>query len=106
MKARKLIKIYTELNYPHAEPGIAEIREKISLFLMQLIGKKLGYKKPMSLTPERLARRFHEIYEALADNFGYKTRLESRCDWKDVPEKQKELMRATAKEIMTIELGI
>ena len=50
---------------------------------------------------EYLARRFHEIYEALADNFNYKTRLDSRCDWKDVPQKQRELMIATAREILT-----
>lgn len=54
-----------------------------------------------NIEAEYLARRFHEIYEALASDFNYTTRLESRCDWKDVPTKQKELMIAAAREILT-----
>lgn len=30
------------------------------------------------MTPEQLARNFHETYEALAPSFGYETRPETR----------------------------
>ena len=30
------------------------------------------------MTPEQLAKRFHEYYESLAPTFAYKTRTESR----------------------------
>ena len=33
---------------------------------------------PGQLDPEQLARRFHDIYEQLAPNFGYETRPETR----------------------------
>lgn len=35
-----------------------------------------------------LARLFHETYERLAPEFGYKTRKESAVPWKDVPNKR------------------
>jgi len=43
-------------------------------------------------TPEKLAERFHTLYEKLAPKYGYKTRDESAVPWEDVPEKNKQLM--------------
>lgn len=49
--------------------------------------------------PERMASRFHEAYERLAPEFGYKTRDESAVSWEDVPEDNKQLMIAVATEV-------
>lgn len=54
----------------------------------------------MELTAEELARRFHETYERLAPKFGYKTREESAVPWKDVPDKNKQLMVAVCEELL------
>lgn len=52
------------------------------------------------MTPEELARRFHETYERLAPAHGYETRKESAKPWAEVPEKNKKLMTAVAAEIL------
>ena len=49
---------------------------------------------------EELAMNFHETYERLAPQFGYKTREESAVQWKDVPENNRQLMIVVAEEIM------
>jgi hypothetical protein len=49
---------------------------------------------------EELARLFHEIYEALAPEHGYKTREASAKPWADVPEANKGLMIAVAGKII------
>lgn len=54
----------------------------------------------IQLTPEQLARDFHEAYERLAPEFGYKTRKESAVPWKEVPEQNRQLMIAVAAEII------
>jgi len=51
------------------------------------------------MTPEKLARKFHEAYERLAPKYGYETKKETR---KFVPEsKNGRLMIAVADEILT-----
>jgi len=49
---------------------------------------------------ETLARVFHEQYERLALEFGYKTRKASATSWKQVPECNKKLMTATARAVI------
>lgn len=49
---------------------------------------------------EELARKFHETYERLAPDFGYKTRKASAKPWGDVPKDNKQLMIAVCKEIL------
>jgi len=49
---------------------------------------------------EALAKRFHEAYERLAPDFGYKTREASAVPWSEVPEQNKRLMIAVAREIL------
>jgi hypothetical protein len=49
---------------------------------------------------ETVARLFHESYERLAPDFGYKTRSESAVPWEEVPEPNKSLMIAVADEVM------
>jgi len=52
------------------------------------------------ITPEQLARAFHDIYERLAPQFGYETREESRVPWDDLPPNNKRLMIAVAEVIL------
>jgi hypothetical protein len=52
------------------------------------------------IRPEHLAQIFHEAYEHLAPDFGYKTREASAVPWSDVPEANKRLMVATAAEVL------
>lgn len=40
----------------------------------------------------RIARRFHDEYEALAPEHNYETRLRSAVPWDDVPEDNRALM--------------
>jgi hypothetical protein len=47
---------------------------------------------PKMEVDERWARRFHEVYEFLAPQFGYDTRDESKGAWERVPKKNRELM--------------
>jgi hypothetical protein len=49
---------------------------------------------------EKLARRFHETYERLAPDYGYKTREASAVPWEDVPFQNKRLMIAVAQELL------
>src|SRR5579885_673389 len=48
------------------------------------------------MTPEDIARLFHETYERLAPQFGYETRKESAVAWSDVPAANRKLMIAVA----------
>jgi hypothetical protein len=49
---------------------------------------------------ERVAQQFHEAYERLAPEFGYRTRTASAVPWTDVPEENKRLMVAVAAELI------
>lgn len=51
---------------------------------------------------EKLAEEFHETYESLAGEFGYKTRDESAVPWADVPDANKRLMIATCKKLLEL----
>jgi hypothetical protein len=55
-------------------------------------------------TAERIAEQFHETYERLAPQFGYRTRQASASPWDDVPEPNKSLMVAVAADL--IERGV
>lgn len=46
-----------------------------------------------------LAKKFHETYERLAPEYGYKTRKDSAVKWADVPAKNKSLMTAVCAEL-------
>jgi hypothetical protein len=50
---------------------------------------------------ERLAKLFHDEYERLAPEYGYKTREASAVPWNDVPENNRNLMIATVKSVIT-----
>jgi hypothetical protein len=51
--------------------------------------------RPTAQDGEGLARLFHEAYERLAPEYGYKTREASAVPWEKVPENNKRLMIAT-----------
>lgn len=46
-----------------------------------------------------VARLFHEHYDRLAPDYGYKTREESAVPWSEVPEANKQLMKATVQAV-------
>lgn len=50
---------------------------------------------------ERIARAFHECYEALAPAHDYETREASRVAWDEVPDANKTLMVAVAQELLS-----
>lgn len=52
------------------------------------------------VSPEELARYFHQEYERLAPSFGYKTREASAVPWENVPEDNRRLMEAVAESII------
>jgi len=52
------------------------------------------------MTTEELAQMFHDTYERLAPQFGYKTREASAVAWEHVPDTNKRLMIAVAHEII------
>lgn len=43
---------------------------------------------------ETIARSFHEEYERLAPEFGWRTQAASRKEWEEVPEENRELMKS------------
>ena len=47
-----------------------------------------------------VARWFHDEYERLAPDFGYRTREESAVPWVDVPDANRDLMIATAECVL------
>jgi hypothetical protein len=49
---------------------------------------------------ERIAQSFHETYERLAPEFGYRTRQASAVPWSDVPQQNKDLMIETVRELL------
>jgi hypothetical protein len=52
------------------------------------------------ITPEQLAKVFHDVYERLAPQFGYETREESRVPWDHLPKANKQLMIAVAEVVL------
>lgn len=55
---------------------------------------------PELASAERIAQAFHETYERLAPSHGYETRPESAVAWAAVPEQNRRLMVATARELL------
>lgn len=53
---------------------------------------------------ERVARRFHDLYEMLAPKYGWETQERSRVSWEDVPDANRELMIAVVDEMLVAEL--
>ena len=49
---------------------------------------------------EQLARAFHEAYEQLAPEHGYRTREASAVPWARVPVRNRRLMVATAQRLL------
>jgi hypothetical protein len=54
----------------------------------------------MSEDAEQIAQAFHEAYERLAPDFGYKTREASAKPWAEVPEQNKALMAAVVRSLL------
>lgn len=58
----------------------------------------------MASAAEHIAQKFHEAYEELAPNHGYKTREASRKPWSDVPEQNKALMIDVVEQLLEQEV--
>lgn len=54
----------------------------------------------MKADAEAVAREFHETYERLAEQVGYKTRDDSRVPWEQVPYVHRVLMIAVAGNLL------
>ncbi len=52
------------------------------------------------MNPAVLAQLFHETYERLAPEYGYRTREASAKPWHEVPQQNRELMIATCAEVL------
>jgi hypothetical protein len=52
------------------------------------------------VTPEAVAEHYHEQYEKLAPEFGWKTQVASRKKWPEVPEPNRKLMVAAATKLL------
>ena len=48
----------------------------------------------------RIAREFHDAYERLAPEFGYRTREESAKPWHEIPPANRSLMVATVQDLI------
>lgn len=55
---------------------------------------------PTSDSAERVAQAFHEAYESLAPEHGYRTREASAKPWAEVPAQNRALMVATVKSLI------
>ena len=49
---------------------------------------------------ERIAQEFHEAYERLAPQHGYRTRRESAVPWREVPTQNRNLMVAVVFDLL------
>jgi hypothetical protein len=63
-------------------------------------GLPTDYEAVLDYKAEVVARGFHETYERLAPEHGYKTRDASAVPWEDVPENNRSLMVAVARELL------
>lgn len=52
------------------------------------------------LSAASIAAEFHAVYERLAPQFGYETRKESAVPWSQVPQNNRDLMTAVAREVV------
>lgn len=50
--------------------------------------------------PERIARRFHEVYEELAPIYGWETQNRSAVEWDALPPENKRLMIKTVTRLI------
>lgn len=60
----------------------------------------IGRAAHMDEMAERIAKAFHEAYEAAAPAFGYKTREASAVPWDQVPAANRGLMVATVRRLL------
>ena len=56
--------------------------------------------KREKIDSEEVARKFHEIYERLAPDYGWDTNKETKKSWNDIPESNKQLMIAVSREVL------
>jgi len=84
-----------------------EFGKKVEPFLCDKCKRKIfdwkGWvieNQPKNIKAEELARTFHKEYEKLASRFNYETRKETKGDWENLPNNNKQLMIAVAEAVM------
>jgi len=86
------------------KPIPTELADRIEAALLREPPEPASFPTSLPLAskvwPADVAAKFHEVYERLAPSFGYQTRPETRKDWVDLPEGNKQLMMAVAKEVL------
>jgi hypothetical protein len=82
------------------EPSESEGACDCAIRIIKNLKAKLNIGEFLTITGEELAQFFHERYERLARDFGYKTTEASAKPWGEVPEDNKRLMIATAKSVL------
>ena len=80
-----------------------DIADEVDLRLLSRVEKASlidEHTQPLRLNAEEIARYFHETYERLAPQYGYKTRKASSVPWEKVPERNRTLMVAVARALL------
>ncbi len=57
----------------------------------------------IQMDAEFMAKLFHDTYEKLAPDFGYKTREASAKPWFEIPENNRKLMIAVAEKVLSVQ---
>lgn len=84
--------------YVLAESALLSPRQSTVRAMQRSMTRMAG--REVEWTPENLARAFHETYERLAPEHGYKTREASAVPWRDVPSANKKLMIHVSTELL------
>lgn len=75
-------------------------RSKLIEKVVENHAKLSGSAEVPGYTPEKLAEKFHTLYEAFAPEYSYETRAESAVPWEEVPEQNKKLMIRVCRTIL------
>ena len=95
---------YKELKKIFSKDDASSLSDKIFPLeydtMRYLLGTKLIFAKDVKESIQKLTLElFHEIYEHEADNVGWHTQKKCKVSWEELPEKNKETMRRTLKQI-------
>lgn len=80
---------------------IAECRNIIGDLIGEIeMPSRPRYKPRPVVSAEDVARKFHQVYEALAPQYNYKTRGDTALPWEQLPENSRRLMVDTSLHIL------
>jgi hypothetical protein len=76
---------------------MTDVTDEVPDYRTGFSGKTLA-----EIDPEQLAMLFHGTYERLAPSYGWATQTASRTHWDQVPEANRQLMIATAADVLDV----